>query len=196
MFVLLVLIAAATPPNPYLSEARVNFQAQDFTRCLKRLEQAASWKSTHPEEAEVALYRGLCRFGTGEEAQASGDFEHALRIDPAVALPAWTSPRIQTAFEQARARVGLTASPPASAVAATQPPPGVVTPTEPPRRLGKAPFRDKLGRFRDVLARLARRRAEAAYVYLDNERRPDRVTVRLRNEPENTTEIAVPRHPS
>lgn len=63
-------------------------------------------------------------------------------------------------------------------------------------RLGKAPFRDKLGRFRDVLARLARRRAEAAYVYLDNERRPDRVTVRLRNEPENTTEIAVPRHPS
>lgn len=145
MFVLLVLIAAATPPNPYLSEARVNFQAQDFTRCLKRLEQAASWKSTHPEEAEVALYRGLCRFGTGEEAQASGDFEHALRIDPAVALPAWTSPRIQTAFEQARARVGLTASPPASAVAATQPPPGVVTPTEPPRRLGKAPFLVSLG---------------------------------------------------
>lgn len=63
-------------------------------------------------------------------------------------------------------------------------------------RLGKAPFRDKLGRFRDVLARLARRRAEAAYVYLDNERRPDRVTVRLRDGAENTTEIAVPRHPS
>ncbi|MBK8169997.1 MAG: FtsQ-type POTRA domain-containing protein [Sandaracinaceae bacterium] len=63
-------------------------------------------------------------------------------------------------------------------------------------RLGKAPFRDKLSRLRDVLTRLERRRAAAAYVYLDNERRPDRVTVRLRDGSENATEIAVPQHRS
>jgi cell division protein FtsQ len=47
-------------------------------------------------------------------------------------------------------------------------------------RLGKAPFRQKLERFREVLARLARDKARAAYVYLDNQRRVDRVTARLR----------------
>jgi cell division protein FtsQ len=47
-------------------------------------------------------------------------------------------------------------------------------------RLGKAPFRQKLERFREVLARLAKDKARAAYVYLDNQRRTDRVTARLR----------------
>lgn len=47
-------------------------------------------------------------------------------------------------------------------------------------RLGKAPFRQKLERFREVLARLAKDKARAAYVYLDNQRRVDRVTARLR----------------
>jgi cell division protein FtsQ len=47
-------------------------------------------------------------------------------------------------------------------------------------RLGKAPFRTKLRRLREVLTELASKRTRAAYVYLDNERRSDRVTVRLR----------------
>jgi cell division protein FtsQ len=50
-------------------------------------------------------------------------------------------------------------------------------------RLGRGPFRAKLGRLRTVLDELGRRGARAEYVYLDNERRPDRVTVRVR-EPE------------
>lgn len=47
-------------------------------------------------------------------------------------------------------------------------------------RLGLPPFRKKLRRMRKVFDRLDRERAQPAYVYLDNERRPDRVTVRLR----------------
>jgi cell division protein FtsQ len=47
-------------------------------------------------------------------------------------------------------------------------------------RLGKAPFRQKLERLREVLTRLAKDKARAQYVYLDNQRRPDRVTARLR----------------
>jgi cell division protein FtsQ len=47
-------------------------------------------------------------------------------------------------------------------------------------RLGKPPFRQKLERMREVLARLAKDKARAAYVYLDNQRRQDRVTARLR----------------
>ncbi len=47
-------------------------------------------------------------------------------------------------------------------------------------RLGKPPFRSKLLRLREVFSELKKQEARAAYVYLDNERRPDRVTVRLR----------------
>jgi len=48
-------------------------------------------------------------------------------------------------------------------------------------RLGRPPFRRKLARLRQVLNRLQRREARPMYVYLDNVRRPDRVTVRLRD---------------
>ena len=47
-------------------------------------------------------------------------------------------------------------------------------------RLGRAPYQAKLRRLRRVLDELGRRDARAEYVYLDNVRRPDRVTVRLR----------------
>ncbi|MFK7984938.1 MAG: cell division protein FtsQ/DivIB [Sandaracinaceae bacterium] len=57
-------------------------------------------------------------------------------------------------------------------------------------RLGHGPFRAKLRRLRTVLDELGERGARAAYVYLDNERRPDRVTVRLREEDEIPEEPA------
>ncbi len=47
-------------------------------------------------------------------------------------------------------------------------------------RLGHSPFEQKLRRMKKVFDRLEHERASAEYVYLDNERRPDRVTVRLR----------------
>jgi cell division protein FtsQ len=47
-------------------------------------------------------------------------------------------------------------------------------------RLGARPYRQKLRRLRGVLDRLEKRHDDPAYVYLDNQRRPDRVTVRLR----------------
>ena len=47
-------------------------------------------------------------------------------------------------------------------------------------RLGHGPHREKLKRLRRVLDRLAETQSRPAYVYLDNDRRPDRVTLRLR----------------
>lgn len=47
-------------------------------------------------------------------------------------------------------------------------------------RLHRPPFRKKLARLRRVFDQLAAKHAEASYVYLDNVRREDRVTVRLR----------------
>ncbi|MBL8923041.1 MAG: hypothetical protein JNJ54_29600 [Myxococcaceae bacterium] len=133
MLAQIVIFLSAAGPNPFLAEARVHFQAQEFQRCLKRLDQAASWASTTREEAEVSLYRGLCRFGVGDEREAAGDFAHALRIDPAVTLPAWTSPRIQAAFDEVRGQAGVS-----SPTVASDGSPGVVKSV--PRRLGPAPF--------------------------------------------------------
>lgn len=50
-------------------------------------------------------------------------------------------------------------------------------------RLGRGPFRDKLRKIRRVFDALDARETRAAYIYADNVRRPDRVTVRLRDEP-------------
>jgi cell division protein FtsQ len=47
-------------------------------------------------------------------------------------------------------------------------------------RLGAPPYAQKLPKLKKVFARLEREGASAEYVYLDNEQRPDRVTVRLR----------------
>jgi len=47
-------------------------------------------------------------------------------------------------------------------------------------RLGRAPFLGKLRRLKKVLDRLEKKQSRAYYVYLDNVRRPDRVTVKLR----------------
>jgi hypothetical protein len=51
-------------------------------------------------------------------------------------------------------------------------------------RLGRAPFREKLQKIRRVFDALDARDTRAAYIYADNVRRPDRVTVRLREERE------------
>lgn len=47
-------------------------------------------------------------------------------------------------------------------------------------RLGRGPYRSKLARLRRVLDELSRRQSRPLYVYLDNVRRPERVTVRVR----------------
>lgn len=47
-------------------------------------------------------------------------------------------------------------------------------------RLGRGPYRRTLTKLRRVIDRLDAKDAQAAYVYLDNVRRPDRVTVKLR----------------
>lgn len=51
-------------------------------------------------------------------------------------------------------------------------------------RLGRAPFLPKLRKLRRVLDRLDAEQSRAVYVHLDNVRRPDRVVVRLREEPD------------
>ncbi len=47
-------------------------------------------------------------------------------------------------------------------------------------RLGKTPYRAKLNQLKEILGRLDAQYLRAAYVYLDNVRRPDRAVVKVR----------------
>jgi hypothetical protein len=91
-------LAQGKGANPYLSQAKVYYQDLEFERCLQRLSQAAKWESSTKEDAEVALYNGLCQLGLGKEKNARKDFEIAVRIDPTISLPAQQSPRVTGLF--------------------------------------------------------------------------------------------------
>lgn len=88
------LALGATTPNPFLAEAKAQYAALDFERCLERLDQASKkWTSTPRELFEIEVYQGLARFNLGQVDQAREHFRVAQRIDAAGELPAYTSPK-------------------------------------------------------------------------------------------------------
>lgn len=113
LFLLSASALAAGQPNPYLSQARVFYQGLEYEKCLARLDQAAKWNSEPAEEVEVQLYFGLCNFNMGNMDEAKRRFELALKLDPKLQLPPYTSPRIAQIFEQSREKVAARQKPPA-----------------------------------------------------------------------------------
>jgi hypothetical protein len=131
---LLLLLALAAKPNPYLAQAKVFFQGGDYKQCLKRVDQAQKWDSSEAEQAEVALYSGLCHFQLRQTKEAETDFALALRIDPRLTLPPLTSPKAVSLFESLRpkeepAATTATAPPPKEE---PRPPPPAAEPTATP----------------------------------------------------------------
>lgn len=118
---LVMLVASASPEaprdNPFLAEAKALYEEFEFERCLKRLEQAAQWKSTPEELVEIELYGGLCAYSQGLERDAQDHFRVALRLDPEVQLPPYTSPKIVELFRKVAAEL-----PPPSPPALTEEP--------------------------------------------------------------------------
>ncbi len=90
----LSLSLAADAPNPFLAEAKALYAALDFERCLERLDQAAKqWTSTPRELFEIEVFTGLTHLNLGQTARAREHFRVAQRIDPAGALPPYSSPK-------------------------------------------------------------------------------------------------------
>jgi hypothetical protein len=122
---LLLLLALAAKPNPYLAQAKVFFQGGDYKQCLKRVDQAQKWDSSEAEQAEVALYSGLCHFQLRQTKEAETDFALALKIDPRLTLPPLTSPKAVSLFESLRPKEEPTtaaAAPPPKEEPRAQPP--------------------------------------------------------------------------
>ncbi len=112
-FALLVL-AAEPPPgdadDPFLTQAKVFAQGQEFEKCLKRLEAADKKTVSNHRLAEIDLYTGLCQIGLGNEKGALASWELGLRLDPTLQLPPLQSPKVRDLFEKLRAQ--LPAPPP------------------------------------------------------------------------------------
>lgn len=104
---------AATPqgPNPFLAQARENYEKLDYELCLKRIAQAPQWKSTPKELVEIELYAGLCHYNLNQRAQAEERFRLALRIDEGAELPPYTSPRAVDFFLSVKKKLQPVAPP-------------------------------------------------------------------------------------
>jgi hypothetical protein len=143
---LLLLLSAQVglaATNPYVAQAKVHYQRLEYEQCLKRLNSASLLKGIEQGDlAQIELYEGLCKLGLGQMSDAQANFDLALQLDPAIALPPLQSPRIVELFRKAQAKLPqpepvvpvapqpeptLTAEPlTARLTEPTQPPPAVV----------------------------------------------------------------------
>jgi hypothetical protein len=94
------VLAAASPAREL---ERLYLELQ-FERCLERASALGALELDDPDRGELALYRGLCRYGLGDVTQAASDFDEAVRLAPAIEAPHGTSPKILTELEAARVR--------------------------------------------------------------------------------------------
>ncbi len=100
-FALLALVLAA---NPYVAQAKVLVDHRQWEKCLDRLDLAAERvKNTPQEQAELEVYRGVCRLGLGQEQDAREAFGAALKLDPEVRVPAAVDRRVSSFFERVKA---------------------------------------------------------------------------------------------
>jgi len=98
-FALLTVLAA----NPYVTQAKVFQQDQQWEKCLQRLEVARErWKNAPEDDVEIELYTGLCRLGLGHEQDAREHFAAALKLDPEAKLPLSAGSRVIAFFERVR----------------------------------------------------------------------------------------------
>ncbi len=98
-----LLLAVVLASNPFLEQAKEDFRALDYERCLKRVDQASRNASRDQKElSAIEVYRGLCSFSLGDDAGAASAFKLALRVDEGADLPAFVSPRAVELFQKAR----------------------------------------------------------------------------------------------
>jgi hypothetical protein len=125
-------LAARAEDPPLLTEAKVSYRALDYEGCVAKLKRAARLPLSRDEEVSVALYEGLCQFYIGKPSAAQDAFERALALDSHAQLPAFTSPKIASFFDQIAATRPLTTEPLATAPTGPAAPVTEPAPAPPP----------------------------------------------------------------
>jgi hypothetical protein len=129
----LALLVHASPLDANLAfQEGVRLSEQfEYEKAVFRFREAARDESLGVERATVLVWLGLTCAKVGEQQAADDAFVEAVRIDPLVALPPSTPPKILEALESARRRVRdeRTKAPTTTTTTTTTPPP-TTTPAE------------------------------------------------------------------
>ncbi len=80
-----------------------SFEYQRALDLLQRIERRGDLPAA--QQARVYLYIGLVHFTLGDRQQAERDFARAIEVDPGIAAPEDTSPKIVEVLERVRQRV-------------------------------------------------------------------------------------------
>ena len=134
-------------PNPFLAQAKENYQNLEFEKCLQRLAQAPQWRSSPQELLEIELYAGMCSYNLNQLGPADEHFRLALRIAPSVELPAYTSPKLVEFFRRIKKAMPKVEKPPEKVEKEKPPEKKVEKPPEkvekPPEKVEKPPEPEK-----------------------------------------------------
>jgi hypothetical protein len=101
----LVLQAAPLDDNLAFQEGRRLSEQFEYEKAIFRFREALRDESLGHDRATVLVWLGLTYAKVGEQGAADDAFLEAVRIDPLVALPPSTPPKIHEALESARRRL-------------------------------------------------------------------------------------------
>lgn len=97
--------ARAAEPDAALVEAKRRYEALEYEQCLENLARVDVAAAAPAVRVDVYLQDGLCSVELNRRERAKTDFRAALRLDPGVSLPKYTSPKIVEVFDAAKAEV-------------------------------------------------------------------------------------------
>jgi tetratricopeptide (TPR) repeat protein len=111
-FAVLALCLAAAPAlavsddvKSYLNVATQNFENLQYEKALAQLKKARGKAQGAEDEKVISLYEGVVLAEMGKMDKAEAAFKTALSMDLKVKLPFEVSPKVEKAFEKARANV-------------------------------------------------------------------------------------------
>jgi tetratricopeptide (TPR) repeat protein len=114
-----------------LGEAKAMYRQLDYEKCVDRAKRASRAECSAEEQAEAALYEGICQFFLGRLAAAESAFERALGLNPNARLPAFSSPKLARFFEEIAASLSPRQTSPDSPPQTLEPEPAPA-PAQPP----------------------------------------------------------------
>jgi|GEM_PF-1021964 len=107
-WVTLLVLAATTfvddaaARTPAVNRAQKAYEEVDYVTCLAQSGQALKEPGTLDERASALLLRGMCAAAMGDDAEAVEMLSMLLAIDPSFELESGLSPRITSAFLEAK----------------------------------------------------------------------------------------------
>jgi hypothetical protein len=98
-------LPAAADGKRDLDDGIAFYENLDTDRAIERLKSASEAKDLGPvERAKAFLYLGIVQFEVGKESEADGSWKRAYALDPKIAAPSGTSPKVVAALDKARPR--------------------------------------------------------------------------------------------